>query len=283
MHRAARLPTRLAHALFPAMLAWVAGAAAQLQQAQLWSAWVYVCLLALALVVSALIAIKNIAFLLRLGCVVLVMSALGFGVTGLRSATYMANALDPVLEGRDVVVTGVVANLPQRNETGLRFRLQVESALRNGEPVQVPPRMDVGWYGGALAAGPAVAVDTDSLPPGATTIYLNRQPAAVQAGERWQMTLRLKSPHGSRNPYGFDFELWLWEQGVQATAYVRATAKDPPPKRLAQTWAYPVTLARQMVRERITEQVADRQTAGMIAALVVGDQKAIERADWDVF
>ena len=282
MHRAARLPTRLAHALFPALLAGVLGTAAQLQQGQLWGGWEYGGMVLFALSLCALVATKNIAMAVRLGGVVLAAAALGFGMTGLRSVVYGASALEPALEGRDLVVTGIVANLPQRNETGLRFRLKVESALLNGVPTPVPPRMDVAWYGGAFVAGPAAAVDAESTqsPP---LLTLNRQPPAVQAGERWQMTLRLKAPHGSRNPYGFDFELWLWEQGVQTIAYVRATAKDPVPVRLAQTWAHPVDLARQVVRERIFSQVADRQTAGMLAALVVGDQHAIERADWDVF
>lgn len=105
----------------------------------------------------------------------------------------------------------------------------------------------------------------------------------VHAGERWLMTLRLKAPHGSLNPHGFDYELWLWEQGMQATAYVRTSAKDVVPVRMAQTWAYPVALARQWVRERIARQVADRQSAGLLAALVVGDQKAIKQAVRDVF
>ncbi|MDB5778393.1 MAG: internalization-related competence protein ComEC/Rec2, partial [Polaromonas sp.] len=48
-------------------------------------------------------------------------------------------------------------------------------------------------------------------------------------------------------------------------------------------WRHPVERARQSVREAIYRQVADRQLAGVLAALVVGDQNAIERADWDVF
>ena len=42
-----------------------------------------------------------------------------------------------------------------------------------------------------------------------------------RAGERWALTVRLKAPHGARNPHGFDYELLAWEQGVQATGYVR--------------------------------------------------------------
>ncbi len=180
MHRAARLPTRLAHALFPALLAGVLGTAAQLQQGQLWGGWEYGGMVLFALSLCALVATKNIAITVRLGGVVLAAAALGFGMTGLRSVVYGASALEPALEGRDLVVTGIVANLPQRNETGLRFRLKVESALLNGVPTPVPPRMDVAWYGGAFVAGPAAAVDAESAqsPP---VLALNRQPPAVQA------------------------------------------------------------------------------------------------------
>ena len=35
-------------------------------------------------------------------------------------------------------------------------------------------------------------------------------PAPLRAGERWQMTVRLKAPHGALNPHGFDYEVWQW-------------------------------------------------------------------------
>ena len=95
--------------------------------------------------------------------------------------------------------------------------------------------------------------------------------------------MRLKAPHGNSNPHGFDYELWLWEQGLQATGYVRAGPRDPAPQRLADTWRHPVERARQAVRDAVFEQVADRQTAGLLAALIVGDQNAIDRGDWDIF
>nr|WP_295775281.1 DNA internalization-related competence protein ComEC/Rec2 [Rhodoferax sp.] len=275
-----------ARLLFAALLGIVVGTALQLQQERLLVSHVYWVIVALALFVYTIAAIKNIAVGWRMGLAALALGLLSFSFTGLRATTYLADALDPVLEGRDVQVVGVVASLPQRNESGLRFRLEVESAALNGQPVRVPPLMDAGWYGGTFSAGPAVLADVattklaDAVLPASAQ---NRMPGNVRAGERWQMTLRLKAPHGSRNPFGFDYELWLWEQGVQATGYVRASAKDPVPQRMAQTWLHPVVLARQVVRERIYRQVAERQFAGMIAALVVGDQAAIDRVDWDVF
>ena len=202
--------------------------------------------------------------------------AAGFGFAGLRAVSVAGQALDPALEGVDLSVTGVVAAMPQRIEPGLRFRLDVEAATRDGVPVALPPRLLLGWYG-----GPTVAAD-------GATLELLRQPADLRAGERWHMTVRLKAPHGSLNPHGFDFELWLWEQGLRATGYVRAGPRDAPPQRLGATWRHPVEQARQSVRDAIMARVADgtprqARSAGILAALVTGDQAAIERADWDVF
>ncbi len=277
-----------AQTLFAALLGWVVGAALQLQQVELWTKVVYASFVPLALVLYALAAIKTVAFgspasIWRQVCVLLALAALGFATTGLRSVFFDSNSLAPALEGRDVLVTGVVSHLPQRNEAALRFRLAVETAQLGGQPVRVPPRINVGWYGGAFPAGPGVALGSDVALPAVPVTTLNRQPPALQAGERWQMTLRLKAPHGARNPGGFDYELWLWEQGVQATGYVRASAKDAAPVRLDVTWQYPVARVRQTVRDAIYARIENRQQAGLIAALVVGDQAAIDRADWDVF
>ena len=117
----------------------------------------------------------------------------------------------------------------------------------------------------------------------ADPLALQPSPPEVKAGEQWQLTVRLKAPHGNHNPHGFDYELWLWDQQVHATGYVRASAKDPAPQRLASSWRYPVEQARQRVRDAVFAQVPDPQVAGVIAALVTGDQSAIDRADWDVF
>ena len=98
------------------------------------------------------------------------------------------------------------------------------------------------------------------------------------------MTVRLKAPHGNSNPHGFDYELWLWEQGMQATGYVRAGPRDAPPLQAFQQLA-PSGRARPPVgaRRDLSRASTTGKLAGVLAALVVGDQNAIERADWDVF
>ena len=254
--------------LLVALAGFDASNALQMQQTALWDLLLYGGLLVLA--VAAYWSAGGLQAAWRNSLVLLALAGLGFSATGLRSHLYLQTQLDPALEGRDVQVTGVVTDLPQRNESGLRFRLKIESASLEGKAIAIPPRVDVGWYGGVYSMGGEV-------------VDMQRQPQDLKAGERWRMTLRLKAPHGGRNPFGFDYELWLWEQGVQATAYVRAGPRDAAPLRLAQTWQHPVALARQSVRDRIFSHIESRQVAGLVAGLVVGDQSAIERVDWDVF
>ena len=257
--------------MMPALLGFVGGSALQLQQATLFRWQVYAGLLVLAVGALVWIGLRPAVSAWRGWVVALLCGITGFGLTGWRAAVFEGTKLAPVLEGRDIVVTGVVVAMPQANQTGLRFRFQVEQARQSGSLVQVPPDIYLGWY------------SARGFDAGDETADARRQPSALWAGERWQMTVRLKAPHGNSNPHGFDYELWLWEQGLQATGYVRSGAGDSAAQSLGQTWTHPVELARQMVRDRIFEHVADRKVAGLIAALVVGDQNAIDRADWDVF
>lgn len=263
-------PPRPARPIAPALLGFVLGAALQLQQPRLWPAGVYpVLALSAGLVLALALRRAGTGYARAVGVFAAAL-ALSAGLAGWRASTYIAQGLDPELEGRDLLVTGIVASLPHRNETGLRFRFDVESARSGGDEVRLPGRLMLGWYGGAEAGGDVMADP-------------QRGPADLRPGERWQLALRPRAPHGQANPHGFDYELWLWEQGVQATATVRAGPRDPPPHRLEATWRYPVEQARQRVRAAIERQVPDPRAAGVLAALVVGDQGAIERADWDLF
>lgn len=292
------------------MLGLVAGAALQLQQPALWAGAEYAALAVVACVLggvahaaarrgfapvrstggapgelrprrsflSSVAAARGTAVLLALAAGMAGM----YAVCGARALDTARHGLAPALEGQDIRVSGVVAAMPQANEAGTRLRLDVETAQLRGATVQVPERIDLAWYGGPLP--------TDAEPEDE---FLPRQLPPVRAGDRWSFTVRLKAPHGLRNPHGFDYELWLWEQGVQATGTVRAGPRDETPVRLGATWLHPVERARQSVRDAIVERLARggqqdgdparARIAGVVAALVTGDQRAIDRADWDIF
>ncbi len=239
------------------VLAGVFGMALQLQQPVLWPAGGYA--LAALLGAGAWLLLRwRIGRVWGLGC-------LAWGITGLHACA-MPEPIDPSLEGRDLDVVGRVVAMAQPQDIGWRFRFVVEEARLQGQAVQVPHLLYLGWYG---------ASSKDSAQA--------QQPETVWPGERWRLRVRLKAAHGHINPRGFDYELWLWEQGIRATGYVRQGAHDPPPQRLAQTGRHPVEWARQRVRERLLDGRLPETVAGVLAALVVGDQAAIDRSAWEVF
>ncbi len=240
-------------------LAWLAGNAVHLQQAVLTP--VGVCVGAVSLGGLGVAAGWRWQ---RAGIAALIGVALvAWGTDGWRADSRLADALAPALEGQELVLTGVVSSLPQRSLTGTRFRFDVEAAARGGEPVHVPPHLLLGWYKGFHD-------DASAVQPG----------AELRAGQRWRLSVKLRRPHGNLNPYGFDYELYLFEQNLRATGYVRDA---PAPRLLERSAAFPIERLRQRVRDAIEASVPDPRIAGVLAALAVGDQGAIAHDDWDLY
>ena len=245
-------------------LAWLGGTAWQLQQAALWGTAPLAVLAAAAAGVVALAWRRRRTWAGALG-LALATAALAFAATSGRAAWRLADALPPALEGQDVVVTGVVSALPRASLIGTRFVFDVESAHRLGEAVTVPRRLSLGWYrgvdDGALLAGPL---------------------ADLRAGQRWRFTVRLRQPHGAINPHGFDLELWLFEQGIRAGGTVRSVP-GAVAELLSDQAGHAIDRLRQDLRDAVYRHVPDAAAAGVLAALAVGDQAAIERDDWELF
>lgn len=245
-------------------LAWLLGAWSQLQQTVPWPAPVQVALMGGG-VVAMLAALRwrRLPRVAGTALGALALAAMALGSTDWRAARRLAHSLPAALEGQDLEVVGVVASLPQRNPAGTRFVFEVETAERQGRPVSIPRRLSLGWWNDGETSAP------------------REGPEALRAGERWRFTVRLRQPHGQVNPHGFDAELWLFEQGLRASGYVRA--RGAAATRLHAAAGYPVQRVRQAIRDRIEATVPDPAAAGMLAALAIGDQGAIDRAEWDVF
>jgi competence protein ComEC len=129
----------------PVLLGAVLGPTLQLQQPALWGLPAYVLLGISGLIAGAVSArIANASW--RLAVVFATAALLAFSLCGWRAAVFAAQGIDEALEGRDLTVTGMVAAMPQRSETGVRFRLQVEAATAGGTPVRLPPQLYLGWY-----------------------------------------------------------------------------------------------------------------------------------------
>lgn len=184
-------------------------------------------------------------------------------------ALYCLNQnLPKLLENRHLVITGTVSGLPQPFEEGTRFQFRVEKASLDLQRVSIPDNLMLTWGRKYHRTS------------------LSRTPD-IQPGQRWQLNVRLKRPHGNANPDGFDYELWLLEQGIRATGYVNNDPRLPDKNVLIDSfdptpmnW---VNRVRSVLRERIYRALPDGEYAGVIVALVIGDQKAISQSDWEIF
>jgi competence protein ComEC len=182
----------------------------------------------------------------------------GFAWAAFVAHAALSNELAKADEGRDVDIVGTVDSLPGRQDGSTRFNFAVES------PAAVPPRIVLSWYAGARSGNAA-------------------PPPELRPGERWRLKVRLQRPHGNANPHGFDYELWLLEQGIRATGYVRAEGRNERLSGFAPSAHNAVERARYAIRDHISAALPEARYAGVIAALAMGDQRGISQQDWQVF
>lgn len=195
---------------------------------------------------------------------------LGFVWAGGFAHWRLADVLPAEWEGRDIEVTGVVAELPQKVERGVRFVFEPE---QTGVPV--PSRIVLSWY---RQFQPEIDEegDEEAAPAGALPL--------PHAGERWHFVVRLKRPHGNVNPHGFDYEGWLFERGIRATGYIRNSAlTQRQNERLDTSVGSLIERLRERTRNRIERALPDRPYAGVLEALAVGDQQSISPELWRLF
>ena len=257
------------------------GTAWQLQQASLWPLDVVLAVsgLSLSLGLLAWVLHTRMPHVFKLSEVAkwllatLVFFGLALSCVNARALWQAQQRLNPLLEGQVILLLGVIASLPQQTDISVRFRFQVISAFEVNQTssVLVPQWIDLVWY------------DRESA-----ELMKGSRWADLKAGDTWQFSVRLKAPHGTLNPGGFDEALWRWEQGVMATGAVITSKRAAVPQKIKSSWLYSIAQARQYVRSEIERKLLQgdaqsRSLAGVISALVMGDQAAIQAADWDLF
>lgn len=192
----------------------------------------------------------------------LVCCAAGFLWALIRAHHILSGELPAEYEGRDLFAEGVIAKIPERDAGTVRFEFQPERLWigegPGAESVPVPGRLRLGWY---------------------------RDAPRLHAGERWRLRVRLKRPHGFANPGGFDYEGWLYRKRIRATGYVRADSGNVV---LAAGPGSGLESRRlQHLRQRLGEAIAaalpEREFAGLVTALAIGDYQGVGSGQWEVF
>lgn len=194
----------------------------------------------------------------RAALVVMFACGLGFFLAAWQAQQRLADGLPNDWQGRDIAVVGVVAELPRSHERGQRFRFDVEQVMTEG--AKAPAHVYLSTY-------------TNEKSP----------PLDIRAGERWRFTLRLKQPHGTANPGGFDFEAWMLERNLRAVGYVHSKGDNARLDEQADGFGYRIERWREAVRDRFLSTLGPAPYAGVLSALAIGDQAGIPPQQWQVF
>lgn len=160
----------------------------------------------------------------------------------------LAHRLPAALEGIDLIVEGRIVDLPERDERRVRFLFE-PARIEHPDLGRLPRRLRLSWYGDA---------------------------PELRAGERWRLTVRLKRPRGLMNPGGFDYERWLFQHRIDAVGYVRSPQTA---QRLATTPS--LDRLRQDLADALHRRLEGRPAAGVLVALVVGDERGIAKEQWE--
>lgn len=186
----------------------------------------------------------------------------------------MSDELPHAWEQKAIQIIGVVASVPEATERGTRFRFDVEKILT--KEAVVPRHISLNQYSAYQKYGSKSYQPTNAVEASAQLTHF-------KAGERWQLFVRLKRPHGTANPHGFDFESWALSENIRAMGSIKNNTENKKLKTFVWRPSYVIEYLRENIKQRITHVLADKPYVGIIQALVMGDDSQITVDDWQVF
>lgn len=216
----------------------------------------------------ALIFILSLPFISR-NFRIVILFMLGFLWALLRAHWVLDVALPSELQGKDLLVTGVVASIPLEDKHKRRFEFDIETLEFNQQKLKSPGKVRISWY----------RKQNNQV----NNYYKNKE--KLKAGQRWQFWLRLKQPHGFMNPGSFDYEGWLYQNKIRATGYVRINTKKKQFAKILDDNAsgYNILSLRQYLHDTLTNITSKNKYAGILAALAIGERTGISQQQWQVF
>jgi len=169
--------------------------------------------------------------------------------------TGLNKRLPESLEGTTLEVEGIVTGLPERSLIAQQFQFQILQG-----PTSFSPRKIVlNYYGDAV----------------------------IQPGQYWRFAVRLNRVHGFSNPGGFDYEGWLFQQGISARGYVRnSPAKqllDAPRIGFRAAALVQLHSLRYSLKVKLEEVLEGAPYGGLLIALILGDRSAVSQDNWQLF
>ncbi len=147
-----------------------------------------------------------------------------------------------------VVASGQVVSLVERTPDTARFVFESRSIDGLAQPLAGRWRLRLSW----------------------------RDAPDIQVGDAWRLPLRLRAVHGYASPGAWDYEGWLYWQGIRYRGYV-----DPkqPLQRLPDIPCCHLTSLRAGLADAIDRLPASAFSRGLLRALVVGDRSGLSPQD----
>jgi len=173
------------------------------------------------------------------------------------------NQLQEQFDESTVKIIGYIDGLPKVSPKGVQFTFMVERYTfirpQKGDDAQMPKRV---W------------------------LFYSSPNQQIMPGQRWQFTVKLKKPHGLKNPYSFDVEQWMYINDIGAQGNIQSQQAQGAQFISPWVWSLQTVIerARFLLRQKIEESVgAQSKYVGVITALVIGDQQLIQPDDWKMF
>jgi len=171
----------------------------------------------------------------------------GFLIASVQVQHHLADRLPLVQDGIKVQVEGQIASLVSKESGRIRFIVAVDPVVPG-----IPSRLQLSWY---------------------------RHPSLPRAGEAWRLEVKLRAPRGYLNPNGFDYERWLFRQGIGATGYVLqgelidASSRGLDGRLLA---------IRESIRDALESRLPEGIATHLVLALVLGEKRGLSPAQKEV-
>jgi len=189
-------------------------------------------------------------FLLQLKCFrYIAIITLGGLWTLVHTQLILNNRLHTEIAGKEIIISGMVVSVPERQHNRIRFEFAPDITTHH----ELPSKLRLNWY--------------------------RPLPKQLQAGEKWQLNVKLKPIHGMMNPGSFDYEAWLFQQGIGATGYVRSSTSN---YRIETASPYSINALRQRLTEEVERHLPNSPNIGLIQGLTTGIRHNITHEQWQV-
>ncbi len=185
------------------------------------------------------------------GFSVLILLYLGLGLIGIFTGFLHADGLkkswiNREQESRAMTVTGFISDMPAYHLHLTRFDFTVKTV--EGKTAEHLKKIRLSWY----------------------------QAPEIQAGDLWQLQVRIKHPRGNRSPGAFDREAWAARENIQATGYVKSGEKIAT----SDDMVFFRSRYRSALRQWLYEHCS-KNSAALLSALLIGDKSGISQQQWE--